>query len=192
MIVRIVAILMSMSIVLPLQAGWLLDNGNSTLKFVSTKKNAISEVHYFNTMTGTISDDGKATIIINLASVETNIPIRNERMQTMLFNVADHANATISTIINMSELDNSDVGGVYSTTNDVTVDLFGKQKTYSAKLTVMKLGDDKIGVVSTDPIIVEAADFGLEGGIEALREVAGLPSIATSVPVTFILVYNET
>lgn len=191
MIVRLTAFIVTMAFVFSSHAEWMLDSNNSTLKFVSTKSNSVSEIHHFERMTGTISDDGKATLVIDLASVETNIPIRNERMQTMLFNVADFAKATVSTVVDMSELDNSDIGGIYSIVNDVTVDLHGKQKTYPTKLTVMKMSEDKVVIVSTDPMIIQAADFGLDVGIEKLREVAGLPSIATSVPLTFVLVYNQ-
>ncbi|MGR5298309.1 YceI family protein [Vibrio mediterranei] len=191
MIVRMVTMLLAFIVVLPVQAEWMLDGNNSSLKFVSTKKNSVSEVHHFSSMTGTISDDGKATVVIDLSSVETNIPIRNERMQTMLFNVAEFAKTTITTVVDMSQLDNSQIGGVYSIVNDLTVDLHGVQKTYAAKLTVMRLTENKIAIVSTDPVIVQASDFGLEVGIEKLREVAGLPSIATSVPITFIMVYNQ-
>lgn len=191
MIVRLTAFIVTMAFVFSSHAEWMLDSNNSTLKFVSTKSNSVSEIHHFEGMTGTISDDGKATLVIDLASVETNIPIRNERMQTMLFNVADFAKATVSTVVDMSELDNSDIGGIYSIVNDVTVDLHGKQKTYPTKLTVMKMSEDKVVIVSTDPMIIQAADFGLDVGVEKLREVAGLPSIATSVPLTFVLVYNQ-
>lgn len=191
MIVRLTTFIATMAFVFSSHAEWMLDSNNSTLKFVSTKSNSVSEIHHFEGMAGTISDDGKATLVIDLASVETNIPIRNDRMQTMLFNVADFAKATVSTVVDMSELDNSDIGGIYSIVNDVTVDLHGKQKTYPTKLTVMKMSEDKVVIVSTDPMIIQAADFGLDVGIEKLREVAGLPSIATSVPLTFVLVYNQ-
>ncbi|MGR5094115.1 YceI family protein [Vibrio maritimus] len=191
MMIRLGTLLVAFAVTFSSHAEWMLDSSNSTLKFVSTKSNSVSEIHHFEGMTGTISDDGKATLVIDLASVETNIPIRNERMQTMLFNVADFAKATVSTVVDMSELDNSDIGGIYSIVNDVTVDLHGKQKTYPTKLTVMKISEDKVVIVSTDPMIIQAADFGLDVGIEKLREVAGLPSIATSVPLTFVLVYNQ-
>ncbi|MGV2987764.1 YceI family protein [Vibrio sp. E150_011] len=183
--------LIALMLALPASASWMLDNKDSTLKFVSTKKNAVSEVHHFNAMSGSISDDGKATLILDLSSVETNIAIRNERMKTMLFEVANFKDATITTVVNMSELDGSDIGGIYTTTDDVTVDLHGKQKTYAANLTVMKLSEHKLTVVSNSPIILNAADFGLEAGIEKLREVAGLPSINSSVPITFILVFDH-
>ncbi|MFA0087793.1 YceI family protein [Vibrio sp. 10N.261.51.F12] len=183
--------LIALMLALPASASWMLDEQDSTLKFVSTKKAAASEVHHFKAMSGSISDDGKATVILDLSSVETNIAIRNERMKTMLFDVANFKDATITTVVNMSELDGSDIGGIYTTTEDVTVDLHGKQKTYAANLTVMKLSEHKLAVVSNSPIILKAADFGLEAGIEKLREVAGLPSINTSVPVTFILVFDH-
>lgn len=191
MMIRLGTLFAALAVTFSSQAEWMLDSSNSTLKFVSTKSNSVSEIHHFEAMTGTISDDGKATLVIDLSSVETNITIRNERMQTMLFNVADFDKATISTVVDMSELDNADVGGIYSIINDVTVDLHGKQKTYPAKLTVMKMSDDKVVIVATEPLVVNAADFGLEEGIEKLREVAGLPTIATSVPLTFVLVYNQ-
>ncbi|MGF1777639.1 YceI family protein [Vibrio nomapromontoriensis] len=183
--------LLALMLACPVSASWMLDDKASSLKFVSTKKNAASEVHHFSAMSGSISDDGKATVILDLSSVETNIEIRNERMKSMLFDVASFKTATVTTVIDMSELDGADIGGIYTTTFDVTVDLHGKQKTYPANLTVMKLTDDKIVVVANDPIIVKAVDFGLEQGIEKLREIAALPSIATSVPVTFILVYDQ-
>ena len=49
------------------------------------------------------------------------------------------------------------------------------------------------GVVASTskPIIVTAASHGLVDGVEALREIAGLPSISRSVPVTFNVVFEE-
>ncbi|MCL9773899.1 YceI family protein [Vibrio methylphosphonaticus] len=186
-----ISALMALMLTLPASASWMLDNEESSLKFISTKKNAASEVHHFDAMSGNISDDGKAAVMLDLSSVETNIEIRNERLKSMLFDVASFKSATITTVIDMSKLDGTDIGGIYSSVLDVTVDLHGKQKTYPAHLTVMKMSDDKIVVAADDPIIVNAADFGLEEGIEKLREIAALPSIATSVPVTFLLVYEQ-
>ncbi|AFP30059.1 hypothetical protein MRBBS_1121 [Marinobacter sp. BSs20148] len=40
------------------------------------------------------------------------------------------------------------------------------------------------------PLLVKAEDFGLAGGIEALREIAGLSSVTTAVPVTENLVFR--
>ena len=41
------------------------------------------------------------------------------------------------------------------------------------------------------PIIVKADAFALVDGIESLREIAGLPSISRSVPVSFSLLFSQ-
>jgi len=61
-------------------ADWQLDNGDSTLDFISVKKSTVGEVHHFKQLSGSITDAGQASVDIELASVETNIPIRNERL----------------------------------------------------------------------------------------------------------------
>jgi hypothetical protein len=40
-------------------------------------------------------------------------------------------------------------------------------------------------------VILNAADFGLAGGVEALREIAGLNSISIAVPVTLNLQFRH-
>jgi hypothetical protein len=50
---------------------------------------------------------------------------------------------------------------------------------------------DKVVVSSATPIIIKAADFGLEKGVAKLQELAKLPSIATAVPVNFVLTFSK-
>ncbi len=54
---------------------------------------------------------------------------------------------------------------------------------------VTKLSAGRFVVASLRPVIVNAAAFELAAGIEKLREVAGLPSIGGSVPVSFVLTF---
>ena len=65
---------------------WKVDPTGSHLGFGSVKNDLIAENHSFKEISGTVSDEGLAQIEVTLASVETLIPIRNERMQKMLFN----------------------------------------------------------------------------------------------------------
>ena len=66
-------------------AQWSLDLDNSQLSFVTVKAEHIAEVHSFSRLEGQIDAAGNARISIDLSSVETGIAIRNERMQSMLF-----------------------------------------------------------------------------------------------------------
>ena len=54
-----------------------------------------------------------------------------------------------------------------------------------------KLSNDRIEIQSLQPVLINAGQFALAQGVEALREVAGLPSINPNVVVTFTLVYQQ-
>ena len=64
---------------------WTLINEKSKLNFISTKASNIEEIHTFTMLSGKVTENGKALIEIDLGSVETLIPIRNERMKNLLF-----------------------------------------------------------------------------------------------------------
>jgi len=64
---------------------WNLSNADSKVAFGSVKADVVGEVHQFGSVSGNMNDNGVATIEIDLASVNTNIDIRNERMQEHVF-----------------------------------------------------------------------------------------------------------
>jgi hypothetical protein len=73
---------------------------------------------------------------------------------------------------------------------EIALSLHGASIALTADLMVTRL---EAGVMASTlkPIIVTADSAGLVEGVEALREVAGLPSISRSVPVSFTLVFNQ-
>jgi hypothetical protein len=56
---------------------------------------------------------------------------------------------------------------------------------------VVPIDANTVSVTTVQPIVVNANALDLMAGIERLREVAGLPSIGYSVPVTFSLTFNR-
>lgn len=185
------ALLLLLALPVSAFANWQLVGDESRINFVSVKKSTIAEMHHFNALSGEISDDGQAQLTIALASVETNIPIRNERMQQMLFNTAKFATATISTNVDAEKLKALKVGQTFAVAADVTVDVHGEKKTQKTQLQVTALEGNQLLVTTTAPIIVNAGDFKLLEGVEKLREVAGLESISPIVPVTAKLVFQQ-
>lgn len=171
------------------QADWTLNADESSLNFVSVKKNDTAEVSEFKTLAGTLKDDGTATINVALASVSTNIPIRDERMQKMLFEVEKFAQANITAKIDTAKVAAMKAGDLSQETVEVKLTLHGKEKAYNALVTVAKLSDEKVLVTLSKPIIVQASDFDLSAGVEALREIAKLPMISQAVPITANLVF---
>lgn len=173
-------------------AEWTLDNTKSSLNFVSTKAIDIAEVHHFSQLVGRVSDNGKAVLTIELASVETGIPIRNERMLEMLFETRKFPLATVRSKIDMDIVNAIATGASQNMAIDLELDLHGIRVDIAANVVVVKLDDKTLMVSSAGPVILNASTVELSEGIEALREVASLPSIGNAVPVSFILTFEQT
>lgn len=174
-----------------LEGDWTLDADQASLQFVTVKATDILEVHHFGELAGSVSADGAAEVTITLDTVSTNIDIRDERMREFLFETETYPAATISTTLAPETFASLATGEMLVTPVELTVDLHGTSDVIATQLAVTRLGPDKVLVATTDPIIVDGYAFGLDGGIEHLRELASLPSITASVPVTFSLVFER-
>ncbi|HAI96616.1 MAG: hypothetical protein CL866_02860 [Cycloclasticus sp.] len=175
---------------LTVQAQYQLDEGESSLYFVSIKKNKIGEVHSFSQLAGSINDKGFASIRVNLASVKTHIEIRDERMKSMLFETDRFPEAVVTTQIVGIQNGLVAMGERVVKTVELSLNLHGQLKTLLAIVQIVGLSNGALGVSSVKPILLNAADFELDAGIEKLMDVAKLPSISTAVPVSFNLVFK--
>ena len=182
---------LSLWVSLGAQADWQLKGDDSSVNFISIKKSAIAEVHLFKQLSGSINNNGEVKVSIDLASVDTNIAIRNERMKSLLFDVSKFATANILAKVDSGKLKAMKKGGFYQDDVDIVLSLHGIEKKITTLINVVKLADGSIRVSSVHPVIITAQDFGLSEGVEALRVVANLPVISTAVPVTFNMVFTE-
>ena len=84
------------------QAQWAtLDSENSSVTYVSTKLNDISEIHAFDSISGSISDSGEVVISIDAASINSGIELRDDRQREFLFEVASYPEITITTEVDV-------------------------------------------------------------------------------------------
>jgi len=171
------------------RAQWELDNDKSTVNFVSIKNDKVAEIHSFTSLVGYIGAAGKVQLGIDLDSVETLIPIRNERMRELLFDTARFPAAKISAQVDPVILTATADGGVVTADLPITLSLHGIEQTLTAPVVVVREGDNRLRVLTSRPVLVNAVDFGLDSGITALREIAGLKAISVAVPVTLQLVF---
>jgi len=164
---------------------WLLDGSRSDVNFVSVKKESVAEVHHFKGLSGVIQEH-HAEIAIDLSSIESGIAIRNQRMQSMLFEVVRFASAKVSVDLSGVNYEALKVGESVTLQLPLLLDLHGIKRPVVADVQLIAVADGLL-VTSRQPVIVKAAEFGLDGGIEALRQIASLPSITHAVPVFFHL-----
>ena len=168
-------------------AGWVIDPEGSYVGFASVKNDLIAENHSFTQITGTIEDSGDANIVIALASVETLIPIRNERMQAILFEVAQYPDVTVTANLDLDEFTSLRLGESRTDTILLGVNLHGTDVSKNVLVKVTRSSNNAYEVTSLGPIVIHASQFALSDGLESLRKVAGLQSIDLMVPVTFDL-----
>jgi len=175
----------------PAQADWVLDGDESALSFVSTKAINIAEVHRFGTLSGGVSGDGKVSVTIDLASVDTSIELRDERMREMLFDTADYPVAKVTAMVDSAALDGLGAGESTDMAVEASVSLHGTERPVTMDVKVARVGDHSLLVTTNRPVIINAPEFELAAGVEALRAIAGLDSISLAVPVSFVLAFDE-
>ncbi len=169
-------------------AGKSLIGDESSLSFITSKNSAVTEVHSFKTLTGKIDDKGMVKVSIDLASVDTAIPIRDERMQKFLFETTKFTQATFTADVAGVLKDVKKSGSAKASVSG-ELSLHGKSVPVSFDVLAVKT-DDGILVSTLRPTLVKASDFDLVAGVEKLRELANLKSINPVVPTNFVLVFK--
>ena len=179
---KLVILLSAMGVMAPAQANWTLSE-SSRIGFVSIKNNSIGENNAFERVSGSISQSGQVSVSVDLSSVETGVGIRNERLQKMLFEVASFPTATIDAALTDKQIAALGAGGAQTESVGVSISLHGKTVSKVANLSVSASGGE-VRVMTTQPIVITAQEFGLEAGVAALQQIAGLNAISRSIPVT--------
>jgi polyisoprenoid-binding protein YceI len=169
-------------------AHWMLVEDESSLSFVSTKNQHISEIQQFKSLKGEFNPEGRLQVEISLASIDSGIEIRNTRMREKLFLVDSFPSANLTAqlpdnVMNLAK------GSSISVMIPAELSVMGISKTVNVTVQVTRKTDNGIVATSTQPILISAADFGLTSGIEILQKLAGLSSIGLTVPVSFNLVF---
>jgi polyisoprenoid-binding protein YceI len=173
------------------QAGWQIQPERSSLSFVTTKAGAagvggVTELMRFSKFSGGMDKQGRINLAIELASIDSGVEIRDNRMRTMLWNVAAMPTAEFSAVIDPKAIE-----AAKTTAQTINVEgdlkLAGKTNKVQTQLLVSQAANGALMVSTRQPITINSNDFGLRAGVEALRDVMGLNFISTSAPVSLQL-----
>lgn len=170
-------------------ADWSLQQPSS-INFLTSKNTHTTEIQQFTKFDATINDSGFAIINIDLASVDTRIDIRDERMQEHLFESARFSQASFETKIPVTVL--AQVSGGQQTQFELKgkISLHGEQVQAHCRVLISPNKDKTITVTSITPMLIDAKSFNLVAGINKLKEIAGLKSITYTVPLSFSLSFK--
>ena len=168
---------------------WTLNNDSSRISFGSVKKDVVGESHSFNKVSGSVSDSGEVSIEIDLASVQTNIDIRNERMLEHVFKGV--ATAKLSAELDMEEVNSLAVGDSTVTEIEGVLGFLGVEVEVEAEMFVVRIAENRVMATTNDLVYISTEDLGIDAGIDKLMELAKLPSITRTTPVSARLIFDN-
>lgn len=167
---------------------WTLQASESAISFVSIKKTFIGEAHTFTDISGSINH-GKASITIKPDSVSTNIPIRNERARKFLFETGIYPTIVVNSDVS-SAMKSLEKGATNMLSLPAILTMHGVEKSITLDLAITRNGKQAVTVATTKPVVINAAEYNMVGGIKKLGELAGV-DIVTAVPVSFVLTFKK-
>lgn len=168
---------------------WTLNGDASRLSFGSVKAGFIGEVHSFGDLSGTVDTDGATQISIGLASVDTMIDIRNERLIEHVFAFAPSAG--IAAQVDMARMEALMPGDTDAFELEAVLSFLGQDIDLFADVFVARLGEDSLMVTTDGMVFLDTDELGIDAGIDKLQELASLDSITRAAPVTFRLVFDR-
>lgn len=171
------------------EPAWTLVPAESKLSYGSIKKDSVGEVNHFTGLTGGVAADGTVSVEIDLTTVETWIDIRNERMLAWVFQ-GDNPSATIRATVDMARLQGLAPGATDVVDITGTLSLFGTDVPLETGMLVARLAEDRVLVATDEMVFVSTDAVGLDAGVTKLLEIAKLPSITRTVPVTVRFVFQ--
>ena len=167
---------------------WTLDSEASKLSFGSVKSDRVGEVHSFEQIEGRVSSSGDVKLDIDLASVNTFIEIRDERMIEHLF--GGGTTATLTAKIDMSKLSALEVGETKTLFLDGSFSFLDRDVAIDTEVFVARLTESRVLVTTSDMIFLGTEDLGIDDGIVTLIDIMSLSGITRTAPVTFRLVFH--
>ncbi|KFZ38530.1 hypothetical protein HR45_03625 [Shewanella mangrovi] len=172
-------------------ADWQLDKSQSHLYAISIKAAEIAEVHRFTIASASLKNDQLFSLKVELASVESGVEQRDELLRSVLFEVAKYPDFRLSASLPDDWLAGVPLARVTPLDINGTLSLHGVKRTVPLKLNVVKISEQALLVVADEPVILNARDYGLVGGLHKLAQISQLDDISNLVPINFTLVLRK-
>ena len=170
-------------------ADWQLKQERSAISYLSSKQATaetplIFESNLFHKFSGTIKGS-QVEILIDLNSLDTKVPIRDERIAEHVFLSKQYPQATVSTTID-------DIEKLSYERKQVTATLTmrGQSHDLQAEVIIERSNLETLQIQTTTPILVDANTYGMLEGFAKLKELVGLMQIPTTIPVSLHLVFD--
>lgn len=187
---KVFAVALALTSTLASAANWQLDNSQSSLHFVSVKNDVIAETHQFTRLSGNW-DGEKINVTIPVNSLETQIPIRNERIWQYVLQAEQFASITVSAALPGATTDALAIGASVVVKLPLSVTIAAETVEVNAAVRITKLGDNTLLAATNAPLMLNTNSFKLAAGVAKLQELAGLKRIEPLLPVSFTVQFTK-
>lgn len=170
--------------------GWTSVDEHSQIAFGSIKKNTVGEVHHFTGVAGTVDGEGQLELNIDLSTLETNIDIRNERMQEHVFKKGT-AKAMVTGSLDMEEVADLAVGDMTVAEFEGVLSLAGVELDVDANMVVARLAENRVLVSTSDFIMLSTEDLEIDPGVDMLRDLVGVSGITRVTPIAVRVLFEK-
>ena len=172
-------------------AEWVLLPERSAISYLSTKlpvqgASLIFESNLFRDFSGTI-DDSDFKLMIDLKSLDTRIPIRDERIAEHVFLTSQYPEAVVTA--SLEDLDQLEL--LLAKRVSAQLAMRGKTNSVTAELILNRGDKDTLIIQTSTPVLVDARAYGMLEGFGELEKLAGLSYIPTTIPVSLYLVFMK-
>ncbi len=193
-----ISLLLLLLVVAPgARAEWVLQPHLSSISFLSSKLFqdslfAIFEENHFRTFKGSINSKHQLRLHIDLNSVDTKIPVRDERIKEHVFRVAEYPEAVVSLGLDKAMVEEFQVGMVRRFQTRARLNLRGQNRPVEVEVSVTRPAEDVLVVYSVAPLLFNAMEYGMAEDFALLSSIAGLLKIPTTIPISFQLFFRHT
>ena len=170
-------------------ADWQLNPERSAISYLSSKQATAEtplmfESNLFHEFSGTI-DGAQVELVVELDSLDTKVPIRDERVAEHVFLSKQYPQATVSaTVDDIEQLS-------YARKQiSATLTMRGQSRDLQAEVIIERSDPKTLRIQTTTPVLVDANAYGMLDGFAILKQLVGLMQIPTTIPVSLHLVFE--
>ena len=170
-------------------ADWQLNRERSAISYLSSKQATADtplmfESNLFREFSGTI-DGSQVELVVELDSLDTKVPIRDERVAEHVFLSKQYPQATVSATVDGIEQLSYERKQI-----SATLTMRGQSRNLQAEVIIERSDPQTLRMQTTTPVLVNANAYGMLEGFTILKQLVGLMQIPMTIPVSFHLVFE--
>ena len=187
---RLLIIYLLILFCLPVNAAdWQLNRERSSISYLSSKQATVEtplmfESNLFREFSGTI-DGTQVELVVELDSLDTKVPIRDERVAEHVFLSKQYPQAIVSATV-----DDIEQLSYESKQISATLTMRGQSRDLQAEVIIERSDPKTLRIQTTTPVLVDANAYGMLDGFATLKQLVGLMQIPTTIPVSLNLVFE--